>query len=387
MKGSAKLLGLLAIGWALLAIALGQTLPAEETSLVLGTVVFAECLSSVIATRHAPDLGAAVDAKSDALAKVLIGWIMLCVLLAPQYTLGILPFFQGQPFVILSLLALTLVLALLKHFSSAHPTARILEAVRMAVSAAIVMFLDWVGGSGSGLLLSGLVLIHLILLLAVVLLAHKAAKQEVEQQATLPEHVLAHYADLLVVPMILNGTNALYYVAARCLGVAVMMVLAHLGARALPALVLARKQRNKMQFITMAARLNLGFLLVGGGAGLAALTIGPYLASALRLDPASLQAVLIWVVLGACAPVFFGATETLFQATRRQGITFMSNLFGIGVITCTALFASQPDATFLAKWFAGAHLARSGICALILVRYSGIWPGLTALLLRQIKLF
>jgi hypothetical protein len=387
MNGPAKLLGLLAIGWALLAIALSQSLPPAEFGLALGTVVFAECLSSVISTRRPSNAGGTIEENQDVLAKSLLAWTLLCVLLIPLFQLDYLAFFQGQPSAMLSLLALTLVMMLLKHFSAANFPARLVRSMRLVVPAAIVLALNWVGAKGAGLFLSSLVLSHLVLLLAVVLLAHKTDKKAGQHNCTLPLHAVAHYADLLICPLILSGTNALLYVTARGLGLAVTAVLVQLGDRANPALLAARQQRNRLQFITMAARLNLGFLLVGGSAGLAALTIGPYLASAFQLDGASFQTVLFWVVLGACAPVFFGATETLLLATKRQNITMMSNLVGVGIIASATLFAKQPDAFLLAKWFAAVLLAKTGACALFLIRNAGVWPGLTALLLRQIRLF
>lgn len=387
MTGSAKMLALLAVGWSMLAVSLAQVFPVTALSLTLGTVVFAECFSALILTRALPNAPARARADQDDLAGALLGWVLLCVLFALLFHLRLISFFQGQPAAMLCLLALTLVLVLLKHFAKAHPLARFLQAMRLVAPAALAIVLDRIGGATPGLFLASLVLSHLVTLLIVVLLARKPRCPLQPSAYVPPLQVLAAHADLLLVPILLNGTEALLYIAARGLGIVVTGVLAQLGARAMPALLAAGQSRNQSKFITIAARLNLGFLLVGGSAGIAALTVGPYVAKVFHLAGADFQAALLWVVLGACAPAIFGATEALLQMIKKRNLLLLSDLVAVGGFTSAILFVPQPDALLLAKCFAVVQLLKTAACAVLLVRHAGVWPGLTALLLRQIKLF
>jgi len=386
MKTAAVHLGLLAIGWSLLAVAMAQTFLAADTALVLGTIVFAECLSRVISGLGVSPLESPSSGGQNALAVALAGWALICITLVLLFRLGQLPFFQGQPAAMLCLLALTLTLTLLKHFSVAHSFGETLYASRFIVAAGALLALNWAGGRSGILFLACLLLLHLILLLVTVFLARKRGEPVTEPSGDSALQILSTYADLLLVPMLLSGTEALMYISARCLGAAVSIVLAYLGARAMPALTHATLWHDRVQFITVAARLNLGFLLVGGGAGLASLTTGPYLASAFDLNVTGFQSVLVWVLLGACTPALFGATETLLLAMRKQDTLRVVNFGGLCIVTCTALLVIGPDVLLLAKCFAAVQVIKSGICAFTLIRDAGVWPGLTALLLRQIKL-
>jgi hypothetical protein len=141
------------------------------------------------------------------------------------------------------------------------------------------------------------------------------------------------------------------------------------------------------EFSALAARLNLGVLLIGGGFSLAILAIGPFCAILLGLHGPSMQGVLLWLVLGAASQVFFGATDMLLKTAGMAGLMALLCTASTAFFVVAVLASPSPDAVFLAQCFAAMHLIRYAIASVILVRKFSVWPGLTALFLRQIKLF
>lgn len=383
MSQSVTMLGLLAVGWGLLWFALTQDLAPTFLTLVLGTIVFAECLSAVIVS---PIKLQGRTSNQDDLAKVLLSWVLTCVLLVPLFQFQFLPFYQGQPSLVLSLLALTLVLALLKFAAQGHALAQVLKSLRLLLAAAGLLTVNWIGGTGVDLLLSSILLSHLVVLLGIFACTRKSTEKVREPVRNLPFDTFGRYVDLLILPMVLGASDALPYLLGRCLTIAVTAGLSQLGSQAMPALIAGRQHGEKLEFIRMAARLNLGFLLVGGGIALAVITVGPYLTNAIGVTDSRFQSVLLWLVLGTSAPILFGATDTLFDATGKQNNILCLNVAAGGHLACAILFAPNPSALFIAQCFACIQLAKSGLAAVILVRYAGVWPGLTAILLRQIKL-
>ena len=377
-------LGLLAVGWVLLVVIQSQGLGQTELALVLGSVIMAEAVSSILVSipRNI------TKSKHDALAQLLLGWIVVCLLLVLLFQVQLLTFYQGQPFAGLSLLALTLVLGLLKLVSAGRGLAGFLNSARLLVAAAISYAIFFVGGSGTDLSLEGLILGHLLVLLAVIVLPSRGTNYRSYDVPDAGEFAaLTRHTDLLLVPLVLNGTDALLYFAARCLSDYVSAVLEQLGTNARSGLVSARQTGNHIAFVTMAARLNLGYLLIGGGVALAVLTAGPFLAEVIQQSEEAFQAVLIWLLLGTCAPVLFGATDILLCTTGKRAICRLVDL-GTIILLCMAVFANaEPNPIFLAQCFAAFHLARAMLAAAILARGAGVWPGLTALMLRQIRLF
>jgi hypothetical protein len=92
------------------------------------------------------------------------------------------------------------------------------------------------------------------------------------------------------------------------------------------------------------------------------------------------------MLIGQISPILFGATRMLMQVMDRR------IFYNLLTLVTTVLFlvgvALMPDrsAVFVAQALAAAQLAQSAVCALLLTQ-CGVWPGLTALLHKEIKLF
>ena len=158
-----------------------------------------------------------------------------------------------------------------------------------------------------------------------------------------------------------------------------------LNSAALDPLTELFRHERPILFRAAAARLNLGFLLLGGGASLAILALGTALRVEIGLSNDSAM-VLFWLVVAQGAPAIFGAFDVLLFATSaRRSITNLTWFFAIA--SSLAIYCFGRDAAVnLAFAYAGCQIMFSAIAATVVIRELGIWPGVTAVLHRQIKL-
>ncbi|MEH6737243.1 MAG: hypothetical protein V7695_01695 [Sulfitobacter sp.] len=161
------------------------------------------------------------------------------------------------------------------------------------------------------------------------------------------------------------------------------MALAILGNKVEPVLSSLASTQEQTPFRAAAARVNLGYLMISGAMALFVISGGSYLATALEPE---FREILIWLVIGQSAPVLFGATGLLMRIVDRGtfydvlgGITATMFLAGIFLLRAT-------DGVDVALTFAVSQLTLAAVSALLLTQ-CGIWPGLTALFHKQIKLF
>ena len=190
------------------------------------------------------------------------------------------------------------------------------------------------------------------------------------------------YADVLVVPLILEfGALYIYYLA-RMASLFLPMMLAVLGYKVEPVLRSLAGTPEQTPFRAAAARVNLGYLMVSGAMALFLISCAPYLAKVLEPE---FREILIWLVIGQSAPVLFGATGLLMKIVDRG--TFYDVLGGITALMFLAgtVFLGARDGVDVAQTFAVSQLTLAAVSALLLTQ-CGIWPGLTALLHKQIKL-
>lgn len=374
---------LLGIGWLGLILALLTGNSVESWGIVLGSLLLAECLSDIIS---APVLKLRKE-RADVVGHALLGWLLLCGGIVFAFQPGFLDFFQGQSFAALCMLGLVLVLGLLKLPPSHGPPgiAGQLISFRLLFSAAIVVLLDLIGATGADIIIVSIIAVNLCLLL---LNADRLLRQPVSFQKVQKGWMsyTVQYMDVLIMFVVLPKEQAIVYLIARGLSMTIVISLEHLSEGASAPLIRAYRRNDHAAFITMAARLNLGFLLIGGGLALGILNVGPPVGAQLFSKGSDFNAVLGWLVLGVSGPIFFGGTRVLLHATANGPISFLIDAAAVVMVVVSAVSSAAPTAVFIAQCMASAHLVSSAIAALILARRSGIWPGLTALLLRQIRL-
>ena len=196
----------------------------------------------------------------------------------------------------------------------------------------------------------------------------------------------ARFCDLLVVPWLLDSTTLTIYLLARLVSLLIPFMLMLLDRRAQRQLTPLVHAEGKLPFRAAAARINLGYMMICGGMAIMIAGVVPYLYSMFLSSEQALRGILLWLVIGQAAPVFFGATGLLMRVVDRG--TFDDLLRGVTAVFYLVCVISlgQTDAVSLAQTLAAAQLAQAAVCALLLTQ-CGIWPGLTALFNKEIKLF
>lgn len=192
--------------------------------------------------------------------------------------------------------------------------------------------------------------------------------------------------DVLTVPWILDGEMAYIYVFARLLSLFVplsLMVLENMVATSLSDLARTMKLRS---FQAAAARVNLGSMMICGSVTLLVLLLAPCFDVILGNQYPEFIKVLIWLVVGSSAPVLFGATHLLMNALDRGAFYDLLSMLTALLILISLAALPELDGVMIAQIVAAAQLSHAGICALLLTQ-SGVWPGLTALFHKEMKLF
>lgn len=214
----------------------------------------------------------------------------------------------------------------------------------------------------------------------------RLAVNEIRDSMAIPFRLLTRYADLLIVPFLFEVTLLIAYLVARIASMCVPLALGGLAHKAGPQLSRLFQMPKQAPFQAAAARVNLGYLMVCGAVSLLVLGCAPFIAGALGGLNHAFDEIVIWLVVGQAAPVLFGATALLMQAVDRgafyvvlQGMTATMFVAGVMVLDNTS-------AVVVAQTLAAAQLTQAALCALLLTQ-CGVWPGLTALFHKEIKLF
>ena len=154
----------------------------------------------------------------------------------------------------------------------------------------------------------------------------------------------------------------------------------------MPLLRALSRSSQQLPFQAAAARVNLGYLMICGAVSLAVVEVTPHVAKVFgEADPA-LKSVLIWLIVGQSAPVFFGATGLLMRVVERGAFYALLRGITAGLFVVGSVIVERIDAVIVAQTFAASQLTLAATCALLLTQ-CGIWPGLTALFHKEIKLF
>ncbi|MFK7834712.1 MAG: hypothetical protein AB8B60_00700 [Sulfitobacter sp.] len=387
MRASGPELAMLACGWAALVLVLNMSLEPMAFGIVFGTIVFAECFSGLFLSFVIKP--ATAQRWQDVLGWVLLLWTLFCLVFVLLFHLGLLRFYLDQGFAVLACLGLTLAVALLKFFSY-HCGVRFLAGLRRFRLVACAVVLGTFARFGT-LTLDLALSLALLTCLCLLLPFGKGPAQrdsiEFPELRTDPLGSLWQHADLIMVPVFLSGVDALKYLLARALVQVVFSAFAYLALNAGPQMAFAARIQDHAGFVAVAARLNLGAMLVGGGLCLSALTVAPYFAEHFEVSRTAFMDVLIWMLLAAAAPVFFGATHAVMHAKEMHNLPNTLN-FGASLLLCATMLATpSPTAVFLAEIVCILHLGVAACGAGWLALRVGVWPGITAILLRQIKLF
>jgi hypothetical protein len=204
--------------------------------------------------------------------------------------------------------------------------------------------------------------------------------------ATTVSRLVLRFIDVLIVPWLLGADILFAYLAARALACLVPLLLAFLHIKALPQLVYLSQLQQNNAFRAAAARINLGYLMVCGSAALLVLLVARHLIIPLGISNLAFSELVIWLVIGQSAPVLFGATRLLMQATGRSIFCDLLSCLTSAFFLISLILSTGNDGVFIAQTFAAAQMAHACICALLLTQ-CGVWPGLTALFHNELRIF
>ncbi|WP_298859163.1 hypothetical protein [uncultured Sulfitobacter sp.] len=198
--------------------------------------------------------------------------------------------------------------------------------------------------------------------------------------------LLLRNADLLIVPWVLDILVLYSYICARAASSAIPAATTYLGYQVRPQLLALVYSGHQTLFQAAAARVNLGYLMVCGAVALLILSLESHISKLVGADSGDFRQVLIWAVAGQSTPVLFGATSLLMQVNDRR--VFHDLLLGVAVVffLCFVAVIDDWDTILIVQTWAVAQLTHAGICALLLTQ-CGVWPGLTAVFHKEIKLF
>ena len=208
----------------------------------------------------------------------------------------------------------------------------------------------------------------------------------VQTRVSTGEVLMRHGDILIVLALVPDPALWLPYLIAKALSEVMVVIFDQMGDAAMPKLRDAFQAPRLHAFNAVSARLNLGFLLIGGGTTV--LMIGLFKMFEPFLDGVAVgsSAILTWLLLGQCGPAIFGATGWIMKAGDLGRLN--KALAGLSVVSTALVLLSVGfgDPLTFAKAFALCQLAGSALGAGLLVYLLGIWPGVTAVLFRQLKL-
>lgn len=368
----------------------------------LGQTLGALCLAEGLAMVMVAGFGEAEKLPKmgwlEGLENLLVRWVSACVVFLGALIADLLPLFQGNPVLLICALGLALCLSVLRLVSSCRWsfTGRktVWPVVRWAILGLLVFWISELAKAEALPTIGLAVLVVLVMTMIqmrgirAMLSLHPAALAD-----NSPENLLALAAkivpvlDILILPFLLPPSAAAAYLGARAVAMVIELGVLLLCRRSRRGIVQAAGAGGQAAFRIMAARLNLGMLFIGGGLGLGVLSGAPYLARIMDGPMLEFRGLLIWLILAQMSPAIFGAADLLLDVARHRRDTFLVRLGGIICFSAAAAFARPDTAMLLAQQVAILHLALGGALACVLAWRTGIWPGLTALCFRQIRLF
>lgn len=386
-----------AAGWVSLYAVLTGQMETDMLGQTLGGLCLAEGLAVIMVAGF---FGAGEKAPvnwQDALEHMLVRWISASVLFLGALIAGLLPFVAANPGLLIGSLSLALCVGILKLVSacrwSVTGKTSSMAAFRWGILALVVFWAADLATSGAQLTIWLFVLIVLITTvmqgrgLRAMLLqsSHLPARSLAETILTLAAAIL-RVLDILTMPFLLPPSAAGAYLAARGIALVIEWLLAELRGKSRQKISLALIGGGHAAFRKMAARLNMGMLLIGGGAGMGVISVSPYLAGAMGLPVYEFRELLFWLVLVQIAPAIFGAADMLLEIARHRRDVFLLRLTGILGFCAMAVFLRPDSAVLLAQQCALLHLGLFCTMAGVLAWRTGIWPGFTGLFSGRIRL-
>ncbi|MDD9719422.1 hypothetical protein PVW51_01900 [Sulfitobacter sp. PR48] len=386
-----------AAGWVSLYLVLARQMETDMLGQTLGGLCLAEALAVIMVAGFSQADEIAPFNWQDALEQMLVRWVSACVFFLGALIAGLLPLLAADPALLIGILGLALCLGALNlvcasRRSATGKTSKLAE-LRWGILAFIVFWSADLAKSDAQLTVWLCILIVLVTtalqcrgLRAMISLSHNLPARPLAETILTLVAAGVRVPDILIMPILLPPSAAGTYLAARGVAMVIEWLLKQLCRRSRREIRLALVRGGGAGFTKLAARLNLGMLLIGGGAAMGAISVSPYLAGVMGWSAHEFHQLLFWLVLVQVAPAIFGAADLLLEIAGYRRDVFLIRLVGILGFGAAAALLRPDGAVLLAQQSALLHLGLGFTMAGLLAWRAGIWPGLTGVFFGKIRL-
>lgn len=192
--------------------------------------------------------------------------------------------------------------------------------------------------------------------------------------------------DILIVPFFLDSKEIIIYLVVCFISLPPLLALGFFLKSGEKLLSAGFRSHSKREFRKVAARVNLGYFLVGGGLAMIPLALGKICAPLLGEEQHLFSICLALCVGSHYGVSLFGASELINKVTgRRKETIYISSAFALFFLTYCLLSVELGLREF-ATGLAAMHLGKAFLSAVIVALRFGIWPGPTAILFGRIRL-
>lgn len=215
------------------------------------------------------------------------------------------------------------------------------------------------------------------------------------ERRDLPDHdvqpssaglTLFRASDAVLAAILLPVNAATVYLVVWCFAATSTGLFAELSRVLRAHLAPVWKAGPRSTFTAHAARTNLGFLLIGGGGLLFIFVAARESVEHLPFDTTMAVPVLAWLILSHSGPALLGASDVFMRLTQMRSQQIWILILWGPVAIATLLILAPTDPVELAGLVALFHLGYSAHAALLVGLRHGIWPGVTAVLQKELKL-
>lgn len=193
--------------------------------------------------------------------------------------------------------------------------------------------------------------------------------------------------DILILPVFFDIKHIGIYIMARIFSETVRPLFLHLLKAGSDLLRSRLKFSVNADFVSAAARLNLGLFLIGGGISMIPLALGKFYAPAFGDDQQLFAFCLFFAVAGHYCKALLGACEEVLRLTARRSELMSLQSVSILLFVAYCFYAEDLSLRDFALSVAVMHIGLATVFAGIVAYRFGIWPGPTAILFGQIRLF
>jgi hypothetical protein len=363
--------GCVFLSWALIFVS-AEALPAGEFSAAL----FGHCLAVIVAWFS---LGTSSYPSKFGFLKPVVVITCMSLLLAGTQTGAFSPLGQNS---LAGVLGIAVGVSLGFALSLRNPRRTL--ATFLCISISAILALEGFGAMSAFTVLG----VNLIAALSMVLFRLGEDRQS-EATVAHPSHhgtIGFRTFDAVLAAVLLSSEAATQYITAWCFALSCSYLIGTLNGTLGPVLSDVYRTERRHKLVAIAARTNLGFLLIGGGGVMFFFLSAQFSLGQTHSNPDLIAPIMMWLFVSHCGPVIMGASDLLMNITRMHAQKSWVLLLWGSMAVGTILFLAPHNPVTFAMWVAAFHIGYSTHLALVLGLRHGVWPGITALMQKELKL-